>query len=437
MHFRFAPFRFAYLIAPVVVIGILIAGASAEEPAGLRIEMTDGSIIVGVPLAAEFEVVSASQRRRIAFKDVLQIVPGTNHLGAAFENNVKQLATGLGDTLYATRESSHAALMKLGPAAIALLKAYENDADLERRTRVRKIIGELKKSRTIDTRRLDQIIQAEAVHEGVVAGEHLKIRSPWGKLTVPWSDILVVCNLATSRPVNLLANISVVRDAIRGKWRIAGGVLTTPTQTPWALLQLKHAPPKRYSLHITAKRLTGADALVFPLVVGGRECNVCIDGWPRSGRVHTGLELIDGHGPLTNQTRHRGTLLAKNKTTVVVIDVSPTSVRLTINGKQIFFWQGDPAKFSMQPGWTRPDKTVPAIGCYNAQFQITRLDLIPSAAVQPTRLKPGAKVMQLKNGARLVFPSKAPQIDRRTQTTEVKTRWGVLKIPFVDWQMGL
>ena len=200
-------------------------------------------------------------------------------------------------------------------------------------------------------------------------------------------------------------------------------------QTALGLAAIRRQTPPSYRLSAKVERKTGNDALIFPIVVGEKECNVCLDGWPRGGVKHSGLELIRGHGPPTNSTRHRGRLLHTNRLTSLHIDVTPTSVGLTVDRRQIFAWKGDPNVFSMQPGWVRPDKTVLGHGSYSASFQISELTLSTAGREETKiRAKQNAFVWELKDQTRIVLDSET------NQELPVTAQGEALKIPLSQIQ---
>jgi serine/threonine protein kinase len=78
-----------------------------------------------------------------------------------------------------------------------------------------------------------------------------------------------------AKPIDLLAEIDVKRDAITGDWQVQRKALVSPDE-PYARLALPHAAPAAYKLEVTARRISGG-RLVLGLVRDGRQLPIVIN----------------------------------------------------------------------------------------------------------------------------------------------------------------
>ena len=377
---------------------------SREPAASFHMALINGSLIQGEPAVAEFRIDTMGHTQSLPMETVKQLTPGLMRR-PKFLKHYQQLVRDFASDDFFTREAACKKMLEIGPEIRGELKDFQNDTDLERRYRARRILKELEKqSISVIWSKQDSIETAHKKFTGKIDLDELTFQTKYGRLQIPLKHISVLRRGTPPQPIDLLKEIDVKRQGIRGRWTMEKGHLTTPPNQAWALMQLNKKPPATYTLHVTAERKTGDDALVFPIVVGQSECNVCLDGWPRGDTHHSGLELIRGEGPLTNETSHKRVLLPTNQPKDIQIDVTPTSVRLLVDQKRIFYWKGDPRVFSMQKGWQRPDTTVLGIGSYNASFQISRLELATQSTLRPLlRASAGDCVIDLQDGSRFVL----------------------------------
>ncbi|MCA9067813.1 MAG: hypothetical protein KDA84_02760, partial [Planctomycetaceae bacterium] len=385
-----------------ILLGIVLIFLGWDPALGVAgesvfsVTLMNRSLLRGVPTVSEIPFQIDGQNQSVPLATIQELTPGLNRR-PQLRQQIQELLNGLASENFFEREASGTKLRKLAPELRAELAHFRADTDLEKRNRVRHLLRDFEKHPTLPAwPRYDMLKLSDRTVTGSILLDRLTLATEYGELKIPLRDISTMQRADQSVERDLLKTIDPKRHSIRGQWELKEGVLVTPDKLPWALLQLDVKPPSSYRLSATVERKTGQDALIFPIVVGGKECNVCLDGWPRGTTHHTGLELIRGQGPPTNSTRHRGTLLHTNQPTSLEIDVTPTSVQLTVDRRQIFTWKGDPSVFSMQREWVRPDKTVLGLGSYAASFHISELTLSLVGREKPTiRAKQNAFVWEL------------------------------------------
>ena len=307
---------------------------------------------------------------------------------AALSLQVKQWIEELGAPRFAERHQATRQLLKYGADVRCELEQLKTN-DPERQERVEVLMRKIAaRTAMIYRARTDQVIVTRQIQQGRVATDPIELKTEQGVRALELEDVWLLRREGYRGEIDLLSDVELPQQAIRGNWRKKDGVLVSPGDRAWALLQFRLRPPPSYRIEADVQRMSGSDALIFPIVVGSNQCNVCIDGWPRGSYHHTGIELINGKGPPYNSTRHAGDLLKKNTPAKIRIEVTPRSVTLQFDNRRIFQWQGDSEVFSMQREWTRPDETVLGIGSYEAEFHIQRLTVTPiveDAALRPPK----------------------------------------------------
>ena len=407
----FAPIRVARFFSSLRILTILCVflllknpAAAQTRPVTFDVSLMDGSWFRGETATSELSIELPGETRSLPIHEVKQLVPGLNRRPELLRD-FQKLVQDFGSADFRRRESAVLRMRKIGPEIGGELRSFQQDSDLERRYRVRGLLKEFGRDTSATEWSVpDSIETAHGTIKGRVTEDAISFDTEYGRLQIPWENLSSMRQSNTPRRINLLKQIDVKTQAIRGDWVFSDGILQSPADQPWALLQLETKPPSAYTIQATIERKSGRDALVFPVVVGKSECNVCIDGWPRGETLHTGLEMIRGEGPLTNGTSTKGTYLPLNQPVSIQIDVTPTSVRLAVDQKKVFHWKGDPAVFSMQDGWKRRDASVLALGSYNASFKVSSLALVYSTIRPPTlRASAGDYVIELKDGMRFVL----------------------------------
>lgn len=199
----------------------------------------------------------------------------------------------------------------------------------------------------------------------------------------------------TKPPTNagdLLAALDIDRDRIQGSWKKEQGKLISPVDAPFAALQLPTATPDEFDLVAELTRISGEGSLLLGFPVQGNQSGVAIDGW---GGSTSGLETIDGEHPDTHPDHYSGSVLPTAKRIKVVCQIRTGSVTVEAAGKRIVEWQGPPTLLSVDSKYRLRLKPSLVIGSRDAEFAISRLELVPVKPLARPRSEPGPDSVDL------------------------------------------
>jgi hypothetical protein len=172
------------------------------DPDVIRIHLMDGSTITGKLSLADLEVETSFGTLQVPIASIRSFTPG---LGSHPEmaRNIDSLIEDLGSGVYGKREAAHKALQKLGPPVRAELELRADDADNERRTRIKELLEEFDELESeaevdpdaagwTDSRpliRRDTIVTTDFTIVGRIVPQSFTITSLYGPLTVKLGDI--------------------------------------------------------------------------------------------------------------------------------------------------------------------------------------------------------------------------------------------------------
>ena len=171
---------------------------SHSNPEVLKIHLMDGSQIGGKLAAAEIEVETSYGKLTIPVTAIVSLTPGlASHPQVG--QSLDQLIEKLGSPAFAEREGAQKALVAMGPSMRLRLARAADDADNERRSRVRAILEEFdqieadeEQSEAVGTTRLidrDTIETLDFTLVGKIVQQEFEIASHYGVLKVKLSDI--------------------------------------------------------------------------------------------------------------------------------------------------------------------------------------------------------------------------------------------------------
>lgn len=185
----------------------------------------------------------------------------------------------------------------------------------------------------------------------------------------------------TGEPIDLLKQIDVTRDAVRGDWKMENGVLVTPREQ-FSKLLLPPPPAEEYRLVAVVERLGGRYGLGVILKVGEHRVMLSIDGY--NGNF-SGLENIIGQNFPTHESTYKGRLLEDGKPATVVYMVRRNSIEVELDSRQIVHWEGDPATLVLPPDWQVPDPSRLALSEFDTMLRIHKLQIAPLVPSMPSR----------------------------------------------------
>jgi hypothetical protein len=144
--------------------------------------------------------------------------------------------------------------------------------------------------------------------------------------------------------IDLLRQYRIEDDVLYGRARRENGALIAEGVGGRSLVRIPVEPPVRYDLEVELTRLDGPGSVLLGLVLEKSHCAIKIDAQTSQGYL-TALDSVDGWSPeyevypLTNLVYH-GQLLLKDTRSTLICRVRGDSLSLTVDGKQIFEFNG-------------------------------------------------------------------------------------------------
>ncbi|HEY1068015.1 MAG TPA: hypothetical protein VGE52_17960 [Pirellulales bacterium] len=237
---------------PAVVIP-----ASKGSPDGIRLHLMDDSVISGKLTLKELDVETDFGPLKIPVERIVSFTPG---LGSHPELSTKidEYLEDLGSTDFTERENAQRELQKMGVMVRAELEKRQDDPDVERRNRIKKLLTELDELETDSgdfeedegkqpegvVIRRDTIVTTDFTIVGKIVPQSFEMASNYGPLKVKLSDIRQALRDVGGRPEirkSLVVNGSnlVQNDFKSSGVRVTKGDLIevaadgSITMTPW------------------------------------------------------------------------------------------------------------------------------------------------------------------------------------------------------------
>jgi hypothetical protein len=411
MRLQFAAICVSLSVAIAAACQPAMAWQTARE-AAWQIDLVDGGRIVGPVTTETIELVTEFGTLRVPVDKLTEITPGFVSRPELLRR-VDALIAQLGDDKAQTREQAERELGALGPRVAELLQAAGKDEDLERRQRARKLVAALgeHKSNVRAWPRDDTVVAAGQRFAGKIVTREIAINAAWGTVAVPLAEIESFAMPASRKVVDLLAEIDVNRDAVVGEWKWDGTALVSPKANR-TRLQIPYDLPADYELRMKVLPVAGrvvrgakeetADSLFLGIVIAGRAANLAIDAFRDIGGPFTGFDLTDGKR-VASTPLHKGELLRLGQEVDILVRVRRDSVVFEADKKQIFAWQGDPARLATSSQWLLRDSRYLGIGAHQTTYKIREFRLTPiDDAPLPESLRPGDWTVRLRDGSLLV-----------------------------------
>ncbi len=168
----------------------------------LRLYLMDGSIITGQLSLKELAVETKFGTLNVPVTSIQSFTPGLNS-HPALAKKIASMIEDLGSGTFNDREAAQQALVKMGPAVRRELERRRDDADAERRTRVRAILADFEQAQDdvedapadkVDTdttpfAQLDAVVTSDFTIVGRIVPDSFSVASLYGPLTVKLADI--------------------------------------------------------------------------------------------------------------------------------------------------------------------------------------------------------------------------------------------------------
>jgi Leucine-rich repeat (LRR) protein len=174
--------------------------------------------------------------------------------------------------------------------------------------------------------------------------------------------------------LNVLDFADAARGSILEQWLLRDNVLISPE--PKGTFRSPIVPPEEYDLEATVMRLSGTWALVFAIVVGGRQTMVGFDHNPDQGS-YTILQLLDGKYELESAAKTRGASLPLGRRVRVEIRVRKNRITAFVDGRERLDWTGDFSRLSERKDYASGDSRTLGLGDWSSHFAISDWTLTP------------------------------------------------------------
>lgn len=178
---------------------------------------------------------------------------------------------------------------------------------------------------------------------------------------VEWSTAPAV-PAATARPSIVPKATSGVGDAalpwdfsqvqMKGKWtQTDKSLLSPPRDSSW--IEVPAAVGNEYTLLFTAVRVGEGSSLNVGLpLASGNHGMVVIGGGGAKGLL--AIEMLDGKSCHNNETTRMGFVLQRDVPVKAAIRVSRNRISVSLDGRTVIDWSGDPRRLSLAEMWTVP-----------------------------------------------------------------------------------
>lgn len=189
---------------------------------------------------------------------------------------------------------------------------------------------------------------------------------------------------ASGRPrVDLLRPIDPNKDTIRGLSTLEGKVLLLGTNSQ---VQIPYEAPEAYDLTFVLQRLDLQGKLVVGLASGEHQFDVVLDNF-HDGEHRSGLHNLDGRHVVDRDRDVRtGALLNNDAPMTLVYSVRPGKVRVTLDRKEVFSWEGEFKRLAVDARFRVPNRRAFFFGNAISRFRVTRIELVcVTGRGRPTR----------------------------------------------------
>jgi len=184
-------------------------------------------------------------------------------------------------------------------------------------------------------------------------------------------------------PTDLLGQIDLAKDQVKGKWTKDDSGLHTSTTSFGAAL-IPYIPGEEYDVKLVCQRSGTVDMIALGLLKGNTQFVVGIDG--TSSVTASGLDRLDGKAFNDNETTVKKVSLDNAKASTILVQVRNTSLVVSVDGNTLIEWKikdkdgketGKPldySRLSLFQEWKVPPGKSLFIGAFS-EYTITTLEL--------------------------------------------------------------
>lgn len=176
---------------------------------------------------------------------------------------------------------------------------------------------------------------------------------------------------------NLMAGVDLSTHTLRGRGRVAGGLIETQSEKAPSLFRTLVRAPRRYELRASVTRKAGKGAFYLLCPIEGRDVAVIVEA-ENDGQLSSGLALIDRTAPKNPAYPARACvdpLLPLGKRVEIVCRVDGREFQLLVGDKRVFRWHGDPGRLSLTPFFRNSFSNHVLFGSARSRFLIHQLEL--------------------------------------------------------------
>lgn len=174
--------------------------------------------------------------------------------------------------------------------------------------------------------------------------------------------------------IDVLKLIDTQRDQVTGEWKLEDGKLVSPKQFG-ARLELPGDAPAEYRLIVIAEPLDKPNGLILGQRVSGNRCLVLLNY--ATDKARGAIENVDGKNVGSSSTTFERAVFEPGRLSQVVCTVRQDSIRVSVDGREVISWQGDPKRLSLGDYWKTPHPERLFIGAYDCRYRIHRLTIEP------------------------------------------------------------
>lgn len=176
------------------------------------------------------------------------------------------------------------------------------------------------------------------------------------------------------RGIDLLRLVRLPDDSVRGASTVEGGALIV---MPNSLVRILYEPPEEYDLKIVAERKDLQGKLVVGLVSGAHQFDVVIDNF-NENEHRSGMHNLDGKHVVDRQNDVRiGPVFTNDVRHTVVYAVRKGSVVVQVDAKEVFRWEGDFTRLSIDRRFNVLNSKALFVGNAISRYRISRIQLSP------------------------------------------------------------
>ena len=159
-----------------------------------------------------------------------------------------------------------------------------------------------------------------------------------------------------------------------GDWSTEEGTLVSPKRYG-ARIELPYEPPAEYRAVYVVEPLDEPNGLILGQKMEDRRFVTLVQYAPGEGAL-SALENVQGRN-VGNETTFRGSLLKQRRLSQVVVDVTKRGVQVSVDGRRIIAWTGQPEELSLSDYWKTPDDRALFVGSYDCRYRFHRITLEP------------------------------------------------------------